>query len=61
MTESLSHLPPGRRAYVEARKLLRARRRWWSSKATVRTEPGKVLQFPNKKEVADGENQNDQA
>jgi hypothetical protein len=44
------HLPPGRRAYEEARKLLKAKRRWWSSKAHVRTEPGKVLQFPNKKE-----------
>lgn len=50
MTESLSHLPPGRRAYEEARKLLKAKRRFWSSKAHVRLEPGKVLQFPNKKE-----------
>lgn len=61
MTESLSHLPPGRRAYEEARKLLKARRRFWSSKARVRSEPGKVLQFPDKKEVTDGPNQDDQA
>ena len=47
------HLPPGRRTYEQARKLLRAKRRYWASKA--RTEkPGVVLQFPNKKEVTDG-------
>lgn len=50
MTESLSHLPPGRRAYEEARKLLKAKRRHWKSKAQP-VKPGVVLQFPNKKEV----------
>lgn len=51
-----SHLPPGRRAYVQARKLLlarRLRRRYWASKAQP-VQPGVVLQFPNKKEVTDG-------
>lgn len=36
-------LGPGRRLYEEARKLRRV--------TAVPTEPGKVLQFPNKKEV----------
>lgn len=59
MTESLSHLPPGRRAYEEARKLLKAKRRHWASKAQP-VKPGVVLQFPNKKEVTDGADQDDQ-
>lgn len=49
MTESLSHLPPGRRSYEQARRLLRAKRRYWVSKAQP-AQPGVVLQFPNKKE-----------
>lgn len=48
------HLPPGRRAYEQARKLLRAKRRYWASKARPE-KPGVVLQFPNKKEAPDGE------
>lgn len=60
MTESPSHLPPGRRAYEEARKLLRAKRRRWASKARPE-QPGVVLQFPNKKEVTNAADQNDQA
>lgn len=46
---------PGRRLYEEARKLRRAKRRWLLSRVTpVPTEPGKVLQFPNKKEAPGG-------
>jgi hypothetical protein len=38
--------------YDEARKLLRAKRSRQLSRVTVvPREPGKVLQFPNKKEV----------
>lgn len=48
-----SHLPPGRRAYEQARRLLKAKRRYWASKAHP-AQPGVVLQFPNKKEVTDG-------
>lgn len=61
MTEPLSHLPPGRRMYEEARKLRRAKLRYWASKAGVPAQPGVVLQFPNKKEVTDGADQDDQA
>lgn len=45
------HLPPGRRAYEQARRLLRAKRRYWASKAHASEHPGVVLQFPNKKEA----------
>lgn len=61
MTEPLPHLPPGRRAYEQARRLLKAKRRYWASKARPAkpVEPGVVLQFPDKKEAPDGEDQND--
>lgn len=53
---------PGRRIFNEARALLRAKRLHQLSRVTVvPREPGKVLQFPNKKEVTDGEDQNYQA
>lgn len=42
-------LLPGRRAYNEARKLLRAKRR-----TQLRGVSATVLQFPDKKEVTDG-------
>lgn len=51
--EPLAHLPPGRRAYIQARKLLKAKRRMWLTRVT-RVQPGVVLQFPDKKEVTDG-------
>lgn len=44
------HLPPGRRAYIQARALLKAKRRYWASKAQPK-QSGVVLQFPNKKEA----------
>lgn len=45
----------GRRIYEQGRALLRAKRLHQLSRATVvPREPGKVLQFPNKKEVTDG-------
>lgn len=45
------HLPPGRRAYIQARKLLKAKRHMWLTRVTrVPAQPGVVLQFPNKKE-----------
>jgi len=48
----------GRRLYNEARTLLRAKRLHQLSRVTITPrEPGKVLQFPIKKEVTDGENQ----
>jgi hypothetical protein len=44
-------LPPGRRLYAQARSLLRAKRRHQLKGVTrIPREPGKVLQFPNKKE-----------
>lgn len=47
-------LLPGRRAYEEARKFLRAKRRTQLRGVTaVPTKPATVLQFPDKKEVAD--------
>lgn len=55
MTEPY-HLPPGRALYEQARKLRRVKRRYWASRVTrVPTQPGVVLQFPNKKEAPDGE------
>jgi len=53
-TDPLLGLPPGRRLYEQARALQRAKRRFLLRKATVvPREPGVVLQFPIKKEVAD--------
>lgn len=54
MTEPLSHLPPGRRAYTQARRLLRRKRT-----TCVPPQMGIVLQFPKKKEAPDGEDQDD--
>lgn len=49
-------LLPGRRLYAQARALLRAKRRHQLKGVTrIPREPGKVLQFPNKKEVTDGD------
>jgi hypothetical protein len=45
----------GRRIYNEARALLRAKHLHQLSRVTITPrEPGKVLQFPIKKEVTDG-------
>jgi hypothetical protein len=52
---------PGRRLFEQARALRRAKRRFLLRKATVVPQPGKVLQFPIKKEVTDGANQNREA
>ena len=47
---------PGRRLYEQVRALRRAKRRYLLSKVTAtRRDPGKVLQFPIKKEAPDGE------
>lgn len=47
---------PGRLLYERVRALRRAKHRHLLSRVTVvPREPGKVLQFPNKKEVGDGE------
>jgi hypothetical protein len=47
---------PGRRLYEQAMALRRAKRRFLLRRATVvPREPGKVLQFPIKKEVPHGE------
>lgn len=49
-------LPPGRRLFAQARALLRAKHRHQLKSVTpIPREPGKVLQFPIKKEVTDGE------
>lgn len=47
----MTDLPPGRQAYIQARRVLKRRN-------TTCTPPraGVVLQFPNKKEVTDGAN-----
>lgn len=46
---------PGRLLYERARALRRAKRLHQLPRVTVvPREPGKVLQFPNKKEVTDG-------
>lgn len=48
---------PGRRLYEQSRRLLKAKRRMESRGITpAPVRPGVVLQFPNKKEVTDGEN-----
>jgi hypothetical protein len=48
---------PGRLLYERVRALRRAKHRFLLSRVTVvPREPGKVLQFPNKKEVTDGAN-----
>jgi hypothetical protein len=62
-TDPLQGLPPGRRIYEQARALQRAKRRHLLRKVTVAapTQPATVLRFPDKKEVTDGTDQNDQA
>ena len=48
----------GRRLYNQVRALLRAKRAWEARRGPLPpVEGGVVLQFPNKKEVADGRNQ----
>jgi hypothetical protein len=54
---------PGRRLYEQARRLQKAKRQYLLRRGVtaVPTKPATVLQFPNKKEVADGAYQDDQA
>lgn len=53
--------PPGRRLYAQTKAFLRAKRRHQLKGVTrIPREPGKVLQFPNKKEVGNGEDQKHQ-
>ena len=50
----------GRRLYEQSRRLLKAKRCMESRGITpAPVKPGVVLQFPKKKEVTDGENQDD--
>lgn len=53
---------PGRRLYEQVRALRRAKRQLLRRGVTaVPVREASVLQFPNKKEAADGAYQNDQA
>lgn len=46
-------LEPGRRAYEQARKLMRAKRRRWARYVTVQRD-AQILQFPTKEVSDDG-------
>ncbi len=47
--DPLPALPPGRRAYEQAKRLQRAKRRYLLSRVTVRREmEAEVLKFPTK-------------
>lgn len=54
MTNPLPEPAPGRRAYTQARALLRAKRRMQLRSVTAVSKPATVLQFPDKKEVPHG-------